>query len=841
MSSSSPWGGWGTKLNVTSIVTQGLEQVRSLREDVEKSFDQVVTGPTIARVTSSIDAKPLQQVEDKQLDNTEAIAVQDGVIATVKYNVSEDRDIDEASEEEIEAEMKENGKDLHEQNVIDESEQEVEKNERQESDEKDEEIVAEAVEEREEDVEEQLQDHEARKEEEAKVDGTLVDTDVNFDKSSREQGDQEQVIDAVGDDAEVVALQKKLEMRESQLVATSTTLRKLHDELDKMHHREIVAVERAQCLTEQLEDLRREIAELTQLRKDTSGNQSADMQALQIALEEKEEMLSALLGEGQALSVKQAQLEQRLRALRKEKDELEERAHKAESIVQVSGEEIKRILSKLKASEEEKMRLVQENRQLAGNADSMSARVETAEQKALEAAQQLEKLQDRMEELTFASAGKDEEIERLKLEAQSNEVLSHQNAELQEMLHFLQDNVRDLEKERSRHEEMARAEIADLKRKWRNAVARVDMLGQSVSEATQPLFRQIHALQEEQRARHDTWKATENTLVSRIEEATEQRRVVEQEKADMKQQLQELQHKVEEVELQIARIQVKLARSQDAADSAKAEVREWRGRAGALQIDFDQVKRQRDAHAEAKEQLQARLNNAEQSLRQLQASSSATAELEQSRELEAQLRQDLEWHQQELQRLKSLTGQLVPPPLSTDSASSQHHYARRMCGDEQLHGFEIANGELSSEASILLPMETAIMTDPLVSSGNTSVLELSQLQQRLRLREGENRMLKQQLETLEARQKQTTDEIVRLSTRNTLLESGETQRKETQLELAKLQKHQVVLLELFGEKEEQVEELQAEVKELKAFYRKQLDTLATHNEEQQRQRAEQQQ
>jgi hypothetical protein len=55
-----------------------------------------------------------------------------------------------------------------------------------------------------------------------------------------------------------------------------------------------------------------------------------------------------------------------------------------------------------------------------------------------------------------------------------------------------------------------------------------------------------------------------------------------------------------------------------------------------------------------------------------------------------------------------------------------------------------------------------------------------------------------------------------------------------------VQKHQVVLLELFGEKEEQVEELQAEVGELKAFYRKQLDTLATHNEKQQKQRAEQQ-
>jgi chromosome segregation ATPase len=67
---------------------------------------------------------------------------------------------------------------------------------------------------------------------------------------------------------------------------------------------------------------------------------------------------------------------------------------------------------------------------------------------------------------------------------------------------------------------------------------------------------------------------------------------------------------------------------------------------------------------------------------------------------------------------------------------------------------------------------------------------------------------------------------VRLSTRNALLETKETELHQAQQELVQLKQRQQVLLELFGEKEEQVEELQAEVGELKAFYRKQLDTLA---------------
>lgn len=126
-------------------------------------------------------------------------------------------------------------------------------------------------------------------------------------------------------------------MRESQLLATSATIQELHDELDKTCSREVAAVERAQFLTEQLENMRREVAKLTQLHRDTSDSQSADVQALQMALAEKEEKLSALLDEGQALSVKQAQLEQRLRALRKEKDELEERAQVAVAVRSVGG------------------------------------------------------------------------------------------------------------------------------------------------------------------------------------------------------------------------------------------------------------------------------------------------------------------------------------------------------------------------------------------------------------------------------------------------------------------------------------------------------------------------
>ncbi|RLN74783.1 hypothetical protein BBJ28_00016800, partial [Nothophytophthora sp. Chile5] len=886
------WGGWGAKLTVPSLVSQGLEQVRSLREDVEKSFDQVVAGaalpprPAAPSAAVAVDdigvTKPavwaagglnqrLQQpphsadgkqrpemllpltrspAEALEVEETTAIGSESEEKAPGRSNEEKEGDtgtVDEGERVEgsvtgdvavVDAEAAAEEKGVETEAEIDAL---AEKDDSQEE--------AEGAEEKQQtgDEEQETEETEAVAREELEgeskveqVEGTTEAPTLAEEASKAEDEAIETATeDCDADDAAVAALRKELDVREAQLLATSSTIRELHDELDKTCRREVAAVERTQFLTDQLELMRHEVAKLTQLHRESSSSQSADAQALQLALAEKDEKLRALLDEGQALSVKQAQYEQRLRSLRKEKDEQEERALKTQSQYDVAALEVQELSSKVKASEEEMTRLALENRQLLASAEATSAKVERAEKEAREATQQLEKLRLQIEELTLDAKRKGEEVEGLKTATQSNETLSLEKTELQQTLRFLQDSVRDLEQEAAHREEMARSEIADLKRKWQDAVARVDMLGQGVSDATQPLLRQIHAMQEDQRGRQESWKAAESALVLRIEDASERRRAVEQEKLAVDHQLHALQGRMEELELELARKQAELSRAQDAAETAKAEARELRGQAEALQVDLEQAKHQREAEGEARQQLQARLHSVEEALKKARTTAVAPTELEQARERETQLQHDLQWHQQELQRLKEAHSQ--PAPLSTGSSSaSQHRYVRTSFDGEP---YTPAGGssDLSSQASILKTTLETSMSDPLsASGGNASVLGLSQLQQRVRLREGENRMLKQQLEALEARQKQTTDEIVRLSTRNALLESGEAQRAQAQEELAQLQKHQHVLLELFGEKEEQVEELQAEVGELKAFYRKQLDTLATHNEQQQKQQQKQQ-
>ncbi|DBA05258.1 TPA: hypothetical protein N0F65_007420 [Lagenidium giganteum] len=614
---------------------------------------------------------------------------------------------------------------------------------------------------------------------------------------------------------EINGLREKLGQREVQLMNATSTIAELHEELDKTCHREVTAVERSRFLTEQLESMRHEV---TRLGRMATGQRDSELQALQSALADKDEKMKALLEEGHALSVKQAQYEQRLRQLRREKNDEEEQKLKAQSQLDIMSVQVQDLTAKVKSSEEDNKKYVQEIRQLQQQLDAKTKQLSKDGQELETALKQVDSLREEVQELADWKQTTMQEMEAMKDTSQSNEALSAQKQEMEQTIHFLQQTVTDVEADAARREEMARMEVNDLKRKWQEALNRIDLMGQSVSDATNPLLRQIHALQEENRARNETWKATELTLQSRIQDAVEQRRTLEQEKNNVETQLQKLQLKIEDLECDVDRKNAELAREKDKYELSTQKERELRSQLDALTIEMEDAKLKLQEELDSKQSLM----KAHERRELAQATNSAhAAELQEAKVREEKLRYDLEWHQKELVRLKTQQSASTPPSSRGSSNGRMNIPLARRSFEEPA-----SPSSSASQASILqMTLDTPSSSDDL-SLSTTSVLGLSQLQQRLRLREGENRMLKQQLAHLESKQKQTTDEIVKLSTRNALLESHSTEFQQTQEELTKLRQHYQILLELFGEKEEQVEELQTEVGELRAFYRKQLDTLA---------------
>ncbi|KAF1318625.1 Transcription factor tmf, tata element modulatory factor, partial [Globisporangium splendens] len=662
----------------------------------------------------------------------------------------------------------------------------------------------------------------------------------DFDNSSEQEhvdtqdsvaGDESRDVTLAAKDKEIRFLHQQLKAREDQLMATSSSIQELHDELDKTCQREVTAVERARYLTEQLELMRHEV---TKLNRMAAGQRDSDLQAMQNALSDKDEKLKALLEEGQALSIKQAQFEQRVRQLRKEKNEEEEMRLKIESQYEAITAQFQDQSAKLKGVEEENKKYAQQLRQLQAAVDTVTAQLTKSESTVATYEKQMEQLKSEVEQLSQSNNDRQQELDALRDANHSNEALSSEKAELEQTIHFLHQSLRDLEEESIRREEMARSEIADLKKKWQDAVSRVDMMGQSVSEATQPLLRQIHALQEDQRARQETWKATEAALQLRIQQGIDLRRDAEAVQVQKEEEIHALQTRIESAEKELKRRESELMREKEKYESTSTREHELRAQLDAMQAEIDEWKVKYNAEVHAKEQLLLRFNNERNKKVDLHTpSTTQNTELDEAKAREEQLRYDLEWNQNEVRRLKTLVsktgsvsnglgggGRTFSPMGSTSSHRSSFD-------DSSSTGLSNYN---ETQASILKQTLTTTDDDSLL--GSTSVLGFSQLQQKLRLREGENRLVKQQLSTLEAKQAQLTEEIVRLSTRNALLETNEARFQQTQEELLDLKQRQHVLLELFGEKEEQVEELQSEVSELKAFYRKQLDTLAKHQSQQ---------
>lgn len=929
------WGGWGARLNVTSIVSQGLEQVSKLREDVEKQFDQAVLGskamkgvpasdkhgasesaallfplPVVeadASTTSAIDTSaPQQTVDDiRVIKPTASWVAQDSKLLQPPYSEGGKRrggsigyervhtqpPVEEIVDVDIEKVKHIEDAEIQDANAVNEHEEKLEapgttpnsanNNEAtvaHDDEEQDESVIVEqeslseanlnTINDGEEDEDQrrdvyEMQDNEASEElfltEDDNIDQiaqeqeNVMETELEAVQKIEEVVDEddehleketEKIVIGQGDvvmtdiissatgiqekEAMMESLRRELQQRETQLLAMSATITELHDELDKTCQREVTAVERARFLTEQLELMRHEVAKLNRM---ATGQRDSELQALHVAVTEKDEQLKALLDEGQALSVKQAQMEQRLRQLRKEKNEEEERRLKAQSQYETVQVQLEELTRKVMATEESNTKNAHELRQTHVALEKMTKQLSQSEQELSASSKQVKALQHQVRELTEYNQVLQDEMAHVKDKNQSNEGLHAEKSELEETIRFLQQNIADIEKEAIRHEDTARAEIADLKKKWQGAVSRVDMMGHSVSEATQPLLRQIHALQEDLRGRQEAWKVTEATLLQRIQEGSEQRRQIELERLQHEEKVHQLQTAVDAFEHDLQRKQSEITREKDKLDIVQQNERELHAQLHAVQIEMDEVKLRLQAEVCSKQLL---VKTQEEQMRkhmQERIENANTEELEKAREREAQLRHDLEWHQAELLRVKALANS-NPNGGMHDSHGPPSNGSTSSLSLSQMRHFGDSNSSLLDES----PSQASILKTTLESNaeetrfGSTSMLGISQLQQRLRLREGENRLLKQQMADLEEKQKQTTDEIVRLSTRNALLEASAAQFQQTQNELVELRQRQHVLLELFGEKEEQVEELQSEIGELKAFYRKQLDTLASHQQ-----------
>ncbi|KAH9107249.1 hypothetical protein LEN26_014323 [Aphanomyces euteiches] len=522
-----------------------------------------------------------------------------------------------------------------------------------------------------------------------------------------------------GVQADLRKTQAMLRERENQLLASSNAMAKLHTEIEALR-----------------------------------PNESTVYQ-LQVALADKEMQLKSLLEEGEALSKKQAAFESRLRAVRKEKTDVMEENKKLTAALETANAKWETARMHLVAAEDDAKVHVEVVKTL----DATQARLATTEAALNAAKQALAAIEGQAKQLR-------EENQRL--EAQTHLAASEDRDVLEATIRDLQSKLSQIQMESAQQEETSRAELQAMKLRWQEAVTRMDQLTRSTGDATQPLLRQIHQLQQDQRAQELRRLALEEKMERRVQNALHD--------------LETLQAK---------------------HDAVISQADEWRAQVTVLETEIENLRT-------------AKSNEAAE-----------IASLRKALDTETHRRQQLEQQVQVISQEKRHVAQLI------QSSNEQHEAQVKQMKIENDHLVQQVNQlrwQLQeSQKSAQVPAREIVALERKQSSSEVlvadSMVEWHQLQQKVRLRESEAALLKEQIQGLEDAKRNATEEVVRLTTRNATLESAASELETTKAALAAMEVKQQVLLELLGERDEQVEELESEFREFKQMYQTQIDAL----------------
>ncbi|KAJ0076087.1 hypothetical protein Patl1_34261 [Pistacia atlantica] len=567
--------------------------------------------------------------------------------------------------------------------------------------------------------------------------------------------------------------------------------------LREEYHQRVGTLERrVYALTKERDTLRRE------------QNKKSDAAAL---LKEKDEIINQVMAEGEELSKKQAAQEAQIRKLRAQIRELEE--EKKGFGYQASGFHVR--MGFVYMVEENKVESIKKDKTATEKLLQETIekhQVELATQKqyytnALNAAKEAEEL---------AEARANNEA-RTELESRLREA-EEREAMLVQALEELRQTLSRKEQQAVFREDMLRRDIEDLQKRYQASERRCEELITQVPESTRPLLRQIEAIQETTARRAEAWAAVERSLNSRLQEAEAKAAAAEERERSVNERLSQTLSRINVLEAQISCLraeQTQLSKSlekerQRAAENrqeylaAKEEADTQAGRASQLEEEIKELRRKH------KQELQDALMHREL--------------LQQEIDREKAARLDLE-------RRASVHSTAVPDqtPLSRhNSAFENGSLSRKLSSASSLGSMEESHflqASLDSSDSLSEkrnPIE-ATMNPYFMKSMTPSAFESS-----LRQKEGELASYMSRLASMESIRDSLAEELVKMTGQaKFFVAQCEKLRAEAAMlpgiraELDALRRRHAAALELMGERDEELEELRADIIDLKEMYREQ--------------------
>ncbi|XP_042035996.1 golgin candidate 5-like isoform X4 [Salvia splendens] len=555
------------------------------------------------------------------------------------------------------------------------------------------------------------------------------------------------------------------------------------ESLREEYHQRVAVLERkVYALTRERDTLRRE------------QNKKSDAAAL---LKEKDEIINQVMAEGEQLSKKQAAQEGHIRKLRAQIRELEE--EKKGFLTKIQVEE--NTVESLKRDKAETENLLQE----------------TVEKHQAELAAQKDyytnALTGAKEAVTLAEARANTEA-RTELESHLREAEERESM-LVQTLEGLRQTLTRTEQQAVFREDMLRKDIEDLQKRYQASERRCEELITQVPDSTRPLLRQIEAMQETASRRAEAWAAVERSLNSRLQEAEANAAAAEEKERSISERLTQTLSRINVLEAQISCLraeQTQLTRSLEKERHKAAEHRQ----------EYLALKEEADTN-------ESRANQLEEELKELRRKHKE--ELHDALMHQELLQQELDREkaarldQERAARVQSSTVPDQIPITRQKSAAFDSNLTRKISSASSLgsmeEGFFLQTTLGSSETF----SENRSVGDGAVSPYYMKSVTSNTFEAALRQKEGELASYASRLASLESIRDSLAEELVKLTAECEKLRTEAATLPGIRAELEALRRRHSAALELMGERDEELEELRADIVDLKEMYREQVNML----------------
>lgn len=551
------------------------------------------------------------------------------------------------------------------------------------------------------------------------------------------------------------------------------------ESLREEYHQRVSTLERkVYALTKERDTLRRE------------QNKKSDAAAL---LKEKDEIINQVMAEGEELSKKQATQESLIRKLRAQIRELEEEKKGLNTKLQVEENKVESIKRDKAATE----KLLQETIE--------KHQVELGSQKeyytnALTAAKEAE---------AIAEARANNEA-RTEVESRLREAVERETM-LVQALEELRQTLSRKEQQEVFREDMLRKEIEDLQKRYQASERRCEELVTQVPDSTRPLLRQIEAMQETTSRRAEAWAAVERSLNSRLQEAESRAAEAEERERSVNERLSHTLSRINVLEAQISCLrteQTQLSKSLEKERQRAAENRQ----------EYLALKEEADTH-------EGHVNQLEEEIKELKRKHKQ--ELHESLTHRELLQQEIEREKaarSELERIAHLSSAASDhsPVKKQKSASENGNLSRRLSSASSVEESYFLQASLDSSDSL---SERRTLGEPTMSSYYVKSMTRSAFEASLRQKEGELASYMSRLASMESIRDSLAEELVKMTEQCEKLRGEASQLPGVRAELEALRRRHSAALELMGERDEELEELRADIVDLKEMYREQVNLL----------------